>query len=152
MSESHAIIFEKVLPYTPEGIWRVLTRSDLLAKWLMPNDFEARLGHRFNFRTKPMGEWDGVVQCEVLALDPPKLLRYSWKGGADTNQAYGSRLCSEVTWTLTAVVGGTRIRMVHDGFIFPHNRFAFDTMSSGWDRILDTFARVTAEAGGSSAN
>ena len=146
MGETHAIAVEKVLPYAADKIWRTLTTSELLMKWLMPNDFVAAVGHRFNFRTKPMGDWDGIVHCEVLACEPPRLLRYSWKGGADTNPEYGSKLDSVVTWTLTPVEGGTLVRMVHDGFVFPGNRFAFDMMSPGWGRIVDAIGRVTAEA------
>ncbi|WP_076858747.1 SRPBCC family protein [Bradyrhizobium mercantei] len=146
MGETHAITVEKVLPYAADRIWRTLTTSDLLMKWLMPNDFVAAVGHRFNFRTKPMGDWDGVVHCQVLDCDPPRLLRYSWKGGADTNPDYGSKLDSVVTWTLTPVEGGTLVRMVHDGFVFPGNRFAFDMMSPGWGKIVDAIGRVTAEA------
>ncbi|WP_050421145.1 SRPBCC family protein [Bradyrhizobium tropiciagri] len=146
MSETHAITVEKVLPYAADRIWRTLTTSELLMKWLMPNDFQPSVGHRFNFRTKPMGDWDGVVHCEVLDCDPPRLLRYSWKGGADTNPDYGSKLDSVVTWTLTPVEGGTQVRMVHDGFVFPGNRFAFDMMSPGWGKIVDAIGRVTAEA------
>jgi len=145
MSERNAIVVEKMLPYAPERIWRTLTGSDLLAKWLMPNDFEPVTGCRFTFKTKPMGDWDGIVHCEVLQCEAPLLLRYSWKGGADSNPDYGSRLESDVTWTLTPVEGGTFVRMVHDGFVFPGNRFAFDAMSSGWGRILEAIARVTAE-------
>jgi uncharacterized protein YndB with AHSA1/START domain len=145
MSESRAIVVEKVLPYAPEKIWRTLTKSDRIAKWLMPNDFEADVGHRFAFRTKPMGDWDGVVHCEVLQCDPPHLLRYSWKGGADSNPEYGSRLNSEVTWTLTPVEGGTHVKMVHDGFIFPGNRFAYEAMSPGWGGAMDAITRVTSE-------
>ena len=146
MSESHAITVEQVLPYAPGRIWRTLTAGELLAKWLMPNDFQAVVGQAFTFQTKPMGDWDGLVHCQVLDCDPPRLLRYSWKGGSDSNPAYGSRLDSVVTWTLTAVDGGTHVRMVHDGFIFPGNRFAYDAMSPGWGRILDAIGRVTAEA------
>ncbi|MBR0696290.1 hypothetical protein [Bradyrhizobium lablabi] len=49
------------------------------------------------------GDWDGVVRCEVLECDPPRLLRCSRKGGADTDPAYGSRVDSTVTWTLKAI-------------------------------------------------
>jgi uncharacterized protein YndB with AHSA1/START domain len=145
MSKTHAITIEKVLPYTAEKIWRTLTSSEMLARWLMPNDFAAVVGHRFNFRTKPMGDWDGVVDCEVLEADPPRLLRYSWRGGSDSNPAYGSKLNSTLTWTLTAVEGGTHLKMVHDGFVFPGNQFAFDAMSSGWGRVLDRIGELTAE-------
>jgi uncharacterized protein YndB with AHSA1/START domain len=79
MGETHAITVEKVLPYPPERIWRTLTSSELIAKWLMPNDFEPVVGYRFTFKTRPMGDWDGIVQCEVLQCDPATLLRYSWK-------------------------------------------------------------------------
>jgi len=145
MSETHAITIEKVLPYGPEKIWRTLTSSEMIARWLMPNDFAAIVGHRFNFRTKPIGDWDGVVHCEVLEADPPRLLSYSWKGGSDANPAFGSRLNSTVTWTLTPVEGGTHLQMVHDGFEFPGNRFAFDAMGPGWGRALDRIGELTAE-------
>lgn len=146
MRETHAITVEKVLPYAAEKIWRTLTTGELIARWLMPNDFVASVGHRFTFRTRPMGDWDGIVTCEVRACDPPRLLRYSWKGGADSNPAYGSRLNSTVTWTLTPVDGGTHLRMVHDGFVFPGNQSAYDAMSPGWGKVLDGVGRVTAES------
>lgn len=150
MSEKHAIVVEKMLPYLPEKIWRTLTRGDMIAKWLMPNDFEPVVGYCFTFRTRPMGDWDGIVHCEVLQCEPPLVLRYSWKGGSDSNPDAGSRLNSEVTWTLTKVDGGTHLKMVHDGFVFPGNRFAHDAMSPGWGRAMDSIARVTAEADASS--
>ena len=146
MSETHAIEVEKMLPFPPERVWRTLTRSDLLAKWLMPNDFEPVVGYRFTFQTKPMGDWDGIVRCQVLQCDPPLVLRYSWKGGAESNPDYGSRLDSTVTWTLTRVEAGTHVKMVHDGFVFPGNQFAFNVMGQGWGRIFDAIARVTAGA------
>jgi uncharacterized protein YndB with AHSA1/START domain len=65
---------------------------------------------------------------------------------ADSNPAYGSRLDSTVTWTLTPVDGGTHLRMVHDGFVFPGNQSAYDAMSPGWGRVLDGVGRVTAES------
>jgi len=80
----------------------------------------------------------------VLEADPPRLLRYSWKGGSDANPAYGSRLNSTVTWTLTPVEGGTHLKMVHDGFVLPANRMAYDAMSPGWGKVMESIARVTA--------
>ena len=141
-----AIIVEKVLPHSPEKIWRALTTQDAIAKWLMPNDFVAQVGHRFNFRTRPIGDWDGVVHCEVLACDPPRLLRYSWKGGSDSAVSKASRLDTDVTWTLKPVDGGTHVRMVHDGFVLPDNSTAYEAMSPGWSRVLDRIAQIVAEA------
>jgi hypothetical protein len=35
--------------------------------------------------------------------------------------------------------------MVHDGFVFPGNRLAFDAMAPGWGGVMEAIARVTAE-------
>jgi uncharacterized protein YndB with AHSA1/START domain len=69
MRETRAITVEQVLPYAAEKIWHTLTTSELIAKWLMPNDFVAAIGHRFNFRTRPMGDWNGGVRsAKTVAL------------------------------------------------------------------------------------
>jgi uncharacterized protein YndB with AHSA1/START domain len=81
----------------------------------------------------------------VLDCDPPRLLRYSWVGGSKTNDTYGSRLESIVTWTLTPAPGGTHLRMEHAGFRSPGNDFAFNAMGSGWGRIMESIERVTQE-------
>jgi uncharacterized protein YndB with AHSA1/START domain len=139
-----AIVIERVLPHPPEKIWRVLTTSELISQWLMPNDFKPIVGHRFNFRTRPIGNWDGTVDCEVLVCEAPRLLRYSWTGGADDNAEYGSRLNSVVTWTLTPVESGTRLHMEHDGF-GPGNEFAFEAMSGGWGRIAGRISELAGQ-------
>ncbi len=58
-----------------------LTDPVALGAWLMPNDFEATLGHRFTFRTDPGPGFDGIVHCEVLTLEPPRRMVWSWRGG-----------------------------------------------------------------------
>jgi uncharacterized protein YndB with AHSA1/START domain len=141
-----SIVVEGDLPYAPEKVWRALTDTKLIAQWLMPNDFQPHVGTRFTFKTKPMGDWDGVVHCEVLIAEPPRLLRYSWKGGADTNSSYGSTLDSVVTWTLTPADGGTHLKMEHAGFRSPQNDFAYEAMSPGWGRIMAAIGRVAANA------
>ena len=139
------IVVEDVLPHPPELVWQALTRSDLISRWLMPNDFEAAVGRRFTFTTRPVGNWDGVVDCEVLELITNEKLVYSWKGGSDDNPGYGGRLDSVVTFTLTPVAGGTRLRLVHSGFRSPDNDSAFDAMSRGWPGITQRIAAVASE-------
>ena len=144
-SKTRDIVVEDDLPHAPEIVWKTLTNKELLSRWLMPNDFQPVVGKRFTFQTKPMGDWDGVVHCEVLEVVTNRKLVYSWKGGSDRNAKYGSRLDSVVTWTLTPVTGGTRLRMVHAGFRSPENDAAFEAMSSGWGRIMATIDRFAAE-------
>ena len=140
------IVVEGVLPHAPDVVWKALTSADQIGRWLMPNDFVAEVGRRFTFRTRPMGDWDGVVHCEVLELVPQQKLVYSWKGGSRANAGYGSALDTVVTWTLAPAAGGTHLRMVHAGFRSPDNDVAFDAMSPGWSRILQSIPRVIAEA------
>lgn len=144
-STTRDIVVEDVLPHAPEIIWKSLTSGELISRWLMPNDFEPVLGKRFTFQTRPMGGWDGVIRCEVLEITPHEKLVYSWKGGSDDNAAYGSRLDSVVTWTLTAVDGGTRLRLVHSGFRSPENDFAFAALSGGWAKVMQGIHGVAAE-------
>lgn len=137
------IVVEQVLPHSPAVIWKALTSAELIARWLMPNDFEAVVGKRFSFTTRPIGDWDGVVQCEVLEVEPERRLVYSWKGGADSGAA--RRLDSVVTWMLEPAAGGVRVRMVHAGFRSPGNDFAYDAMRPGWGRVLDRISEVAGE-------
>jgi uncharacterized protein YndB with AHSA1/START domain len=143
------IVVEDVVPQPPEKVWKALTTAELIRQWLMPNDFEPVVGKRFTFKTKPIGDWDGVVQCEVLEIVPHRRLVYSWKGGSDSNNSasnYGSKLDSVVTWTLQPEGRGTRLRLVHTGFRSPQNDFTYDAMSPGWGRIMGRISEIAAAA------
>jgi uncharacterized protein YndB with AHSA1/START domain len=72
---------EATYPHPQERVWQAITDSRALAAWLMPNDFEPVVGHRFTFRTEPAPGFDGIVHCEVLRVEPPRLLSFTWKGG-----------------------------------------------------------------------
>lgn len=76
-----AIRTEMFCRHPPDRVWRALTDPKALGTWLMPNDFVPELGHRFTFRTRPIPPYfDGIVHCEVIELDPPKSLAYTWGG------------------------------------------------------------------------
>lgn len=111
-----SIITECDLAEPPEKVWRALTVPDLLAAWLMPNDIRPEVGGRFTFKTRPESS-DGAIECEVLAVEPHRLLRYSWRGGNAERDASGRTLDTVVTFVLTeTVTGGTHLRVVHSGF------------------------------------
>jgi uncharacterized protein YndB with AHSA1/START domain len=113
---AQTITIEYELPQPPEKVWRVLTEPALLAAWLLPNDIEAKVGHAFHFqpRAEPGG---GDIACEILALEPHRLLRYSWRSGAPETDADDAALDTVVTFELAATAaGGTHLRLVHSGF------------------------------------
>jgi uncharacterized protein YndB with AHSA1/START domain len=146
-SATHEIVVEEVFPHAPEMIWKALTTTELIGRWLhmTPNGFAAVKGTRFTYQTTPAGAWDGFIQCEVLEAIPNERLVYAWKGGDDANDGYGSRLDTVVTLTLAGVEGGTRLRVVHSGFVLPKNDTAFRNMSGGWKKIMPGIGAIAAE-------
>ncbi len=140
------IVVDEIFPHAPETIWKALTTDDLIARWMMaPTGFEPVKGNRFTFQTTPAGEWDGVIRCEVLEVKTDERLVYAWRGGDERNVGYGSRLDTVVTLSLSRVENGTRLRLVHSGFITPKNDSAFKNMSEGWPKVFQRLDAVAAE-------
>jgi uncharacterized protein YndB with AHSA1/START domain len=131
---TRSVIIERELPHPPEKVWRALTQNALIADWLMANDFAPRVGHKFNLRRTPMPHWDGVIDCEVLVVEPEKRLSYTWN-------ALG--LESVVTFTLTPTATGTHLRMEQAGFR-PDQENNYRGAQYGWERSVADLERVVA--------
>lgn len=145
-SDTQEIVVDEVFPHSPETIWRTLTTGELIGRWLMvPTGFEPVKGKRFTFQTTPGGAWDGVIHLEVLQVVPNERLVYAWKGGHEANVGYGAPLDTIVTWSLSEADGGTRLRLVHSGFVTPKNDSAFKTMSEGWKKVLPRIGSIAGE-------
>jgi uncharacterized protein YndB with AHSA1/START domain len=141
------IAVDEVFPHAPETIWKTLTTRELMGRWLRmaPSDFEPVVGSRFTYQTTPAGEWDGTIHCEVLDVIPNSRFVYSWKGGHEDNRGYGSKLDTIVTFTLEKAEGGTRLRLVHSGFVLPRNDTAYRGMSSGWSQVVPSIGAIAGE-------
>jgi uncharacterized protein YndB with AHSA1/START domain len=141
------IIVDELFSHAPETIWKTLTSGDLMARWLgmTPAGFAPVVGNRFTYRTTPAGKWDGTIQCEVLEVIPNERFVYSWRGGHDGNLGYGSRLDTIVTFTLEKVDAGTRLCLVHSGFVLPRNDSAYRNMSGGWSQVVPQIGAITDE-------
>ena len=122
---------DQYFPHPPTKIWRALTTPELMAQWLMPNDFEPRVGHRFTFRASPVTQtgFSGQIACQVLELVPPERLRISWADADDTGA-----MATEVAWTLRPEGKGTRLFLEHAGFDpdDPNQQLARRFMNGGW--------------------
>jgi len=135
---ARTLVFEVVYPHPPERVWEAITTPESIARWLMENDFAPRVGHRFQFRSKPVPGWSGVVDCEVLELDRPRRMTWRWKSDwIDTTVAF----------TLAPEGAGTRLRLVHDGFRGVRGTFVSWMMGSGWKGILRTRLRAVLDGG-----
>jgi uncharacterized protein YndB with AHSA1/START domain len=115
--------FEMLYEQPRERVWAALTDPAALAAWLMPNDFAPQVGHRFQFRTKPAPGFDGIVNCEVLELEPPRRLVYSWVGGG---------IDTQVIWTLEESGTGTRLVLEHRGFHGLRGLIVSSILGKGW--------------------
>jgi uncharacterized protein YndB with AHSA1/START domain len=145
-SGAQEIVVDEVFPHAPETIWKALTTGDLIGRWLMtPTGFEPVIGKTFTYQTTPGGAWDGVIYCQVLEAIPNERLAYSWKGGHEANEGYGAPLDSVVTFILSRAGSGTRLRLVHSGFVLPRNETAFTKMGEGWKRCVPTIGAIAGE-------
>jgi uncharacterized protein YndB with AHSA1/START domain len=128
-AETRSVVVEREIAYPPEKIWRALTQPHLIEEWLMTNDFEPVVDHRFNLRA----DW-GAVDCQVLAIEPNKTLSYTW-------EALG--LKSVVTWTLTPTRTGTHLRMEQSGFRSDQQQ-AYQGAKYGWQQFFAKLEQVLA--------
>jgi uncharacterized protein YndB with AHSA1/START domain len=62
---TRSLVIEKEMPHPPEKVWRALTEGSLMKEWLMDNDFEPFVGHRFISapRPCPVGMASSIRKC-----------------------------------------------------------------------------------------
>jgi uncharacterized protein YndB with AHSA1/START domain len=102
-------------PHPPAKVWRAMTDPALIPLWTATGaggraeGFTATVGTTFQFVAKPKPGWNGIVDCEVLEVNEPSLLRYSWTGD-------GGGDVTEVLYRLEPHAGGTRFTYEHTGF------------------------------------
>lgn len=130
--QTHTLVIERKMPHPPEKIWRALTEGALIEEWLMKNDFQPVVGHQFSFRSTPVPNWNGIIDSEVLVVEPNSRLSYSWASMG---------LESVVTWTLTPTEDGTHVRMEHSGF--PSEEGAnYKGAKYGWQSFIGKLEHV----------
>lgn len=137
-AETRSVVVEREIAHPPEKLWRALTQPHLIEEWLMKNDFKPVVGHQFNLR----GDWGGVLDCEVLAVEPNRSLSYTWNFSHE-DAAYDLR--SVVTFTLTPTGTGTHLRMEQSGFR-PNQKQAFHGARAGWQQFFTKLEQILMQA------
>ncbi len=125
---------EWIYEQSPNEVWEYLTRAELIALWLMPNNFMPIHGHEFQFTVKPIPslDLDGIFHCKVLEIVPFQKLTYSWKGGSG-NGVF--TLDTIVEWTLEKYGNGTNLFLKQSGFK-ETNLSIFTSMTNGWQEHI----------------
>jgi uncharacterized protein YndB with AHSA1/START domain len=129
---TRTLVVEKEMAHPPQKIWRALTQGALIKEWLMDNDFQPVVGHQFQFRSTPNPHWDGIIQSEVLVVEPNTKLSYTWTSLG---------LVTVVVWTLTASAIGTVVRMEQSGFRADQND-NYQGASYGWRKFVSLLEKV----------
>jgi len=130
---------------SPKRVWHVLTTEGLVEQWLGCIGYRAEPGHVFYMQPDPdkraAGDVSGATHCELLALDPPREMRFSWY--------YPETPRTEVSIRLSAIDGGTRVDLVHSGW----DRFdatqigaVRDALEGGWTSFVLPQLKRAAEA------
>lgn len=109
-------------------VWDALTDSETLAKWIMENDFKPIVGHKCQFRNP---QWNLIVDSEVLVVDEPNKLSYTWLGGP---------INTIVTWTLREENGTTYLHLEQTGF--EQEDQAFNGAKYGWANMVEELKKI----------
>jgi uncharacterized protein YndB with AHSA1/START domain len=141
MSETVSLDFE--LKSRIERVWHALTDSATLSQWTLfeSRDFQPIVGHKCQFVSPASPGWDGMIECEVLEVDAPHRLSYTWVGGPENLVVH-----TILTWTLTETEPGlTRLHLEQSGFD-PSAKQAIGGARYGWNLMLEQLqARLTSD-------
>lgn len=118
---------------TPERVWDGITNGEITRQYFHETTFvsELRAGVPLEYRSA-----DGrpAVVGEVLEVDPPRLLSYTWR--ALYNPEMAAEAPSRVTWELTPMGEVTKVELRHDHFEPGSPTYA--SISQGWAPILNS--------------
>ena len=124
---------DEVFDCSMDAVWRAITDPRLLARWLMDNDFEPRVGHEFTLRDPPTSTWRGGVACKVLELEPPRRMVWSWNAGIE------SELETRVVFELRSEGPRTRLLFRHYGEATAER---VESLRGGWSRRMEILRHV----------
>lgn len=120
-------------PHSIEEVWKGLTSEAAISEWLMhAKGFSAAAGCQFEMTCKNEDGAEETYRCEVLELDPPKRMRWSWI--LEGNEAQG---LTEVEFRLKREGEGTEVTVFHRG---DRNKEMLERFKSGWPTKLDQLA------------
>ena len=89
---------ERLLEHDQNTVWTMLTDPARLPEWLAPGELSMRKGGPAKLNFPESGT---VIDSSVSAIDPPRLIEYSWSGPGEPERP--------VRWETAPHDGGTRL-------------------------------------------
>lgn len=128
-----------------ERVWTALTDQGLVEQWLGCMNYAPEIGRIFYMqqdRAKAAaGDTSGATHCELLRLDAPSEMLFSWY--------YPDMPKTEVAIRLVPIPTGTRAELVHSGwdqFDAAMIRSIRDALDGGWKSFVLPQLKRVAEA------
>jgi uncharacterized protein YndB with AHSA1/START domain len=144
MPDNDAVFSEIHIAAPPARVFQAITNADELYRWFTnPScpakvwEMDARPGGRYRSKTEPgTVVVNGVSQFEchgeILEIDPPRLLVYTWISNWHENKA----LRTIVRWELTPSTGGTHVKVSHSNLA--QEAAARKDYSGGWPGVIES--------------
>jgi uncharacterized protein YndB with AHSA1/START domain len=144
-----AVVAEIQIAAPPARVFQALTDEHQLIRWFTDAacpvnlwQMDPRPGGLYRYTTeKGTTVVNGVdeFEChgEILELDPPRLLVYTWFGNWHENKS----LRTVVRWELTPAANGTHVKVTHSGLA--SEEAARKDYSGGWPGVLQQLKNFT---------
>jgi uncharacterized protein YndB with AHSA1/START domain len=118
--EGRTVCLSRTYPADIDDVWDALTSAERIPRWFLPITGDLKLGGHYQL--------EGNAGGEILACEPPHLLRVSWvMGGPDA--------FSEVEVRLSTVDEGTRFELTHTATVPPQmwDQYGPGALGVGWE-------------------
>ncbi len=131
------LVVERDLRHGVERVWQAITDADDIARWFFPILFAPVVGHGFCIRGEPVPGWRGWTDCEVLAIEPPRRMVWSFACTDDDAPTI-------VEFVITPRDTGCRLRITHHGRVPPRT---LDLLDQGWNLYCDRLVALLLDSG-----
>jgi uncharacterized protein YndB with AHSA1/START domain len=142
-ADNDVLVTEIHIAAPPERVFKALTDSQELIRWFTSPEcpaklweMDARPGGSYRYATeKGTVVVNGVTEFEchgeILELDPPRFLAYTWIANWHDDKSRPT----VVRWELTPDATGTRVKVSHSGL--SQENVARKDYSGGWPGVLE---------------
>ncbi len=141
VADGKTVLLRRTYTADIEDVWDALTTAERINRWLLPIIGDLKLGGHYQL--------EGNASGQILACEPPRLLRVSWVMGEPSPDSF-----SEVEVRLTPADAGTVFELEHTATVPSEmwDQFGPGAVGVGWDLTVLGLGRHLASREGASAD
>jgi len=132
-TDADPIVVEQTFSAPVAVVWKAITDRDQMRQWFFKTmtEFEPKVGFQTQFYVR-CEDQDYLHLWKVTDVAVEKRIAYQWQYG-------GYAGSSSVTWELSEIPSGTKLKLTHEGTeTFPRDNPVFSRESglAGWGYLL----------------